>query len=233
VFEVSQTNTTAASLKGVQLADYDDATHRIGRIWCSIAIALMISLPLSACIYFNVWPPLGGLLKGILSVCLIYLPVGIIEVLTYAPMIGPTSTYLVFVTGNLSNLKIPCAYNSMSITGTKPGSPEGEVISTLSVAVSSIVTTLLIVCGVLLIIPLQPVILNPVLKPAFDNVIPALCGALGVTWMMKSWKLAIMPSVAMLILFIFVPVSMLGIMIPVAALIAMLAGRIMYKKGIL
>jgi hypothetical protein len=221
------------SAQGVRLADYNEATHRIGRIWCTIAVALLLAIPLGACVLFNVWPPLGGLMKGILSVCLIYLPVGIIEVLTYAPMIGASGTYLVFVTGNLSNLKIPCAYNAMSITETKPGTAEGEVISTLSVAVSSIVTTLLIVCGVLLLIPLQPVIMSPALKPAFDNVIPALCGALGVMWMMKSWKLALAPSIMMLIVFLFVPVSMMGIMIPVAALIAILAGRIMYKRGIL
>lgn len=231
---MSQTNATPNATQGVRLVDnFDEATHRIGRIWCSIAVVLMLAVPLSACLYFNVWPPLGGLLKGILSVCLIYLPVGIIEVITYAPMIGASGTYLVFVTGNLSNLKIPCAYNAMSITDTKPGTEEGEVISTLSVSVSSIVTTALIALGVLLILPLQPVITSVALKPAFDNVIPALCGALGAMWMMKSWKLAITPSIVMLVLFIFVPVSMMGIMIPVAALIAMLAGRIMYKKGIL
>lgn len=213
------------------IVSYDEATHRLGRAWCSVAVALMLAVPLSACIAFNIWPPVGGLMKGILSVCLVYLPVGIIEVLTYAPMIGASGTYLAFVTGNLTNLKIPCAYNSMSITDTKPGSAEGEVISTIAIAVSSIVTTVLIVLGVLLILPLQPVLSNPVLKPAFDNVIPALCGALGVTWVMKNWKLSIAPSVAMLAAFFFVPVSMLGIMIPVAALIAMLFGRVLYKKG--
>jgi hypothetical protein len=228
---MSQTNTTLTAPQGARLADYNEATHRIGRIWCSVAVALLLSVPLGACLYYNVWPPIGGLLKGILSVCMIYLPVGIIEVLTYAPMIGASGTYLVFVTGNLSNLKIPCAYNAMSITDTKPGTEEGEVISTLSVSVSSIVTTAIIALGVILILPLQPVILSPALKPAFDNVIPALCGALGAMWMMKSWKLAVAPSIVMLIVFIFVPVSMLGIMIPVAALIAMLAGRILYKKG--
>lgn len=225
------TNPKTAS--SVRLADFNESTHTLGRIWCSMAVALLLAIPLTVCLWFNVWPPLGGLMKGILSVCLIYLPVGIIEVLTYAPMIGASGTYLVFVTGNLSNLKIPCAYNAMSITDTKPGSPEGEVISTISVAVSSIVTTVLIVCGVLLLLPLQSVILSPALKPAFDNVIPALCGALGAMWLMKGWKLAVAPSLAMLAAFIFVPVSAMGIMIPVAALIAMLVGRVLYKKGIL
>lgn len=226
-------NTQTTAPQGLQLLDYDEATHRLGRAWCSIAVLLMLSVPLGACLVFNVWPPIGGLLNGILAVCSIYLPVGIIEVLTYSPMIGASGTYLAFVTGNLSNLKIPGAYNAMNITGTKPGTAEGEVISTLSIAVSSIVTTLLIVCGVLLILPLQPVLSNAALKPAFDNVIPALCGSLGVTWVMKNWKLALAPSVLMLITFLFVPVSMIGIMIPVAAIIAILAGRVMYKKGML
>ena len=219
--------------KPLQVVSFEEATHRIGRVWCAIAVAVMLAVPLSACLFFNIWPPLGGLLKGIFSVCLIYLPVGIIEVITYAPMIGANGTYLAFVTGNITNLKIPCAYNAMTITDTKPGTAEGEVISTLAIATSSIVTTLLIVIGVVLLLPLQPVLTNPVLKPAFDNVIPALCGALGVSIIMKNWKLSIVPSVAMLCAFAFIPISMLGIMIPVAAIIAIAAGRIMYKKGIL
>lgn len=228
---MSQINANAP--KAVSVMGFDEATHRLGRVWCSIAVALMLAVPLSACLYFNIWPPFGGMLKGILSVCLVYLPVGIIEVITYSPMIGASGTYLAFVTGNITNLKIPCAYNAMSITDTKPGTAEGEVISTLAIAMSSIVTTLLIVLGVLLILPLQPVLTNPALKPAFDNVIPALCGALGFSIVMKNWKLAVVPSIAMLAAFIFVPVNMLGIMIPVAAVIAILAGRIMYKKGML
>jgi hypothetical protein len=220
-----------AAARGSRLADYDEATHRLGRIWALVALAMMVSVPLSVCLAFNLWPPMNGLIKGIVSVCVIYLPVGIVEVLTYAPMIGPGSAYLAFVTGNLSNLKIPCAYNAMSITDAKPGSAEGEVISTLSIAVSSIVTTVLIVCGVLLMLPLQPILTNVALKPAFDNVIPALCGALGVTWVMKNWKLALAPALAMLVAFAFVPVSMLGIMIPVAALVAIAVGRVLYKKG--
>lgn len=223
----------SAGRPGPALSDFDAATHRAGRAWCGVAVALMLAMPLSACVAFNLWPPLGGLLKGLLSVCMIYLPVGIIEVLTYAPMIGPSGTYLMFVTGNLTNLKIPCAYNAMDITSVKPGTPEGEVISTLSIAVSSIVTTVVVALGVVLILPLQPVITNPALAPAFDNVIPALCGAFGVTWVIKGWKLAAAPCVAMLAIFLFVPVSMLGIMIPVAALIAMGVGRVLYSRGIL
>jgi hypothetical protein len=80
-------------------------------------------------------------------------------------------------------------------------------------------------------VPLEPMLQNAALKPAFDNVIPALCGALGVVLIAKNWRLAIAPGLLMLVLFFFVPVSMLGIMIPVAALFAMAVGRILYKSG--
>ena len=139
-------------------------------------------------------------------------------------------------TGNISNLKLPCAVDAMERAGTKPGTEEAEVISTISIAVSSIVTTVIIILGVIFIVPLQPILENPVLKPAFEMILPALFGGLGVVFISKNVKLAIPPIILMLALFIFVPAlnsSTVGIMVPVGVLFTMGVSRIMYKKGLL
>jgi hypothetical protein len=102
--------------------------------------------------------------------------------------------------------------------------------------VSSIVTTVIVALGVLLIVPLSPILSNPVLTPAFDQMLPALFGALGVALISKNWKIAIAPIVLMLILFIFVPAldsGMVGIMVPVGVLFTIATSRLMYKKNML
>jgi hypothetical protein len=165
-----------------------------------------------------------------------YWAVGLVEIFTYVPMLGAGGTYLSFVTGNISNLKLTCAVDAMERADVKPTSEEGEIISTISIAVSSIVTTFIIIIGVILIIPLTPILESPVLKPAFDMILPALFGGLGVVFISKNVKISIAPIILMLVLFIFVPAlnaSTVGIMVPVGVLFTIIVARIMYKKGML
>ena len=113
---------------------------------------------------------------------------------------------------------------------------QGEIISTIAIAVSSIVTTVIIALGVLLIVPLQPILEAPILKPAFDQMLPALFGALGVVFVSKNFKIAIAPILLMLALFIFVPAlnsSSVGIMVPVGVVFTIAFSRFLYKKGLI
>ena len=112
---------------------------------------------------------------------------------------------------------------------------EGEIVSTIAIAVSSIVTTLIIVLGVLLITPLTPVLNSPALAPAFDQILPALFGGLGVVYISRNWKIAIAPVTLMLVLFIAIPAlgKVVSIMVPVGVLFTLAVSRILYKKNLL
>ena len=182
------------------------------------------------------WPNWGALARGTLAILPMYWAVGIVEIFTYVPMLGAGGAYLSFVTGNISNLKLPCALDAMERAGVKANTEEGEIISTISIAVSSIVTTVIIVIGVILIIPLTPVLSSETLSVAFAQLLPALFGGLAVVFVSKNLKLAIFPMILMLVLFIFVPAlnaSTVGIMVPVGVLFTLAVARIMYKKGML
>lgn len=148
-------------------------------------------------------------------------------------MLGTGGTYLAFVTGNLTSLKAPSALNAMENADVKPGTEEGEVISTLAIATCSIVTTLVLVLGVCGLTLIAPILNSPVLVPAFDNILPALFGGLAVVYVSKNWKLAISPLIFMVLLFLAVPslAGSVGVLVPVGVLIALAAARIMYKKG--
>jgi len=151
-------------------------------------------------------------------------------------MLGAGGSYLSFVTGNISNLKLPVALNALEQAGVNVASEEGAVVSTIAIAVSSIVTTLIIVLGVLLITPLTPVLNAPVLEPAFAQILPALFGGLGVVFISKNAKIAIAPVCLMLVLFITIPAlnaGTVGIMVPVSVLFTLAVSRILYKKNLL
>lgn len=216
------------------MKDYKESVHFYGRIWVATAILLLLLAPVAICVYYDAWPEMRHVLTGLLGVAPIFWTTGVIEVFTYAPMLGTGGTYLGFVTGNLSSLKVPCALNAMEAAKVDATSEEGEVISTIAIATSSIVTTVVIALGVLLLGYLQPILESPTLTPAFDNILPALFGALGVVYVSKNWKIAVTPLVFMVILFLAVPslASAVGVLVPVGALVAIAASRLLYKKGV-
>ena len=154
--------------------------------------------------------------------------------LTYVPMLGTGGSYLGFLTGNLTSLKVPCALNAMQASGVEAGTEEGELISTIAIGVSSLVTTAVIAIGVLALSSIRGFIESPALQPAFDNILPALFGPLAVVYISKNWKIAMAPLIFMVLLFICVPVlaDSVGILVPVGAAIAIIAARILYKKGL-
>ncbi len=212
---------------------YSEKIHTWGKIWGVLAILMFMFYPAVVSIYYSAWPELGTFLKGLLGVVPVFWLVGAIEAFTYAPMLGAGGAYLGFVTGNLTNLKVPCALNAMEVAKVKSGTEEAEVISTISIAVSSITTIIIIFAGVLLLAPLQPILESEVLAPAFDNILPALFGGLAVVFVSRNWKIAMAPLIFMLILFIIFPAlsSSVSIMVPVGVIIALSASRILYKKG--
>jgi hypothetical protein len=212
---------------------YDDATHLLGKLWVWGMGVMLMAFPAAVCLYYNAWPDGAGLLKGLLAIAPMYWAVGFIEVITYVPMLGAGGSYLAFITGSLTMLKVPCTLAALDRAGVKSGTPEGEAVATIAVAVSSITTLLILFLGVLLIVPLTPVLENPALSPAFDQLLPALFGGLGVALIGRNLKIAVAPIVAMVLLFVLAP-SLAGsaaIFVPVAAAIAIAAARFMYQKG--
>ena len=215
---------------------YLDSVHRDGRIWNIAVMILLLAFPVAVAIIFDAAPDWNALLVGLIATAPMYWAVGAIETVTFVPMLGAGGSYLSFVTGNISNLKLPCALNALEQNEVSATSEEGEVISTIAIATSSIVTTVIIVLGVILIAPLTPVLQAPVLQPAFAQILPALFGGLGVAFVSKNWKIAVAPILLMLILFIFVPAlnsGTVGIMVPVSALFTIGTARILYKRGVL
>ena len=215
--------------------DFNNGLHRLGRTLMVTTIALLVAVPFVFGAIFGVSPDMKGFLAGYAKVAVIYLPVSFVEFLVYAPMLGVGASYISFITGNVTNMKIPCVMNAKDIAGTQPGTPEHEIVSTISVATSAITTTLVIVAGVVLLVPLQPILQTPELLPAFNNVVPALFGALGLKYFAKSPKIAVIPLVLMSVLCVAVPaaISQTSLLLIPSGGLALGLGYVMFKKDML
>ena len=93
--------------------NYMDSVHRYGRIWGIIVAVALLSFPLILSLVFKTAPDFGVLLAGVFATAPMYWAVGIVEIFTYVPMLGAGGSYLSFVTGNISNLKLPVALNAL------------------------------------------------------------------------------------------------------------------------
>lgn len=214
------------------LENYRKRTHLIGRIASIIVIIMLVAAPFLIGRYMGAFPDLKAVAGGFASVGLVWMVSSIAEFLIYTPMLGSGGGYLAFITGNLINMKIPCAMNARDMVDAKSGTAENEIISTISIATSSLVTIVVLALGVLLMVPLQPVLQSPVLQPAFENVVPALFGAMAYKYYRGNMKIAVFPLVIMSLLFILIP-SLIGstsFMIIPSGAIAIGVAFVIHKK---
>lgn len=220
--------------KNTYLEQYDRTTHVLGRAASLITLVMLVGAPFLIGFILGALPDLSAAAKGFLSVGIIWTVSSIVEFLVYTPMLGAGGGYLAFITGNLINMKIPCAMNAREIAGTQAGTPENEIISTLSIAASSLTTITVLAAGVLLLVPLQPILQSEALQPGFANVVPALFGAMAYQYFRRNIKLAVVPLTIMTLLFILVPslISQTSLLIlPSGAIAIGLAYLSWRKKG--
>lgn len=225
-------------------------SHKWGRIGTVIALIYMIALPFIVLAYYDSIPPLGSVFNlGTISILMIYIPVGISEALSYTPILG-SSAYLTFITGNIMNLKLPCAVNAVKLANKEPNTPEGDAIASVGVAVSSIMTIIILALAALLSTWISPVFELPAVKTASNYLIPAMFGSLTLGLfsssnagdkVVKNGIMGVLPVLIIVsLLSIFVRVTsggslfdMIGFLILFMLPIALISSRIMWKKGII
>ena len=209
---------------------YFDRVHTYGRISCLLSLVFFLCIPLAISLHFNVWPELSVIGKGLASL-IIFFVTGVVEVVAYSPMLGAGGTYLSFVSGNIMNLKMPCAINAMENAKVKANTEEGEVITTIAIAASTITTTIIIAVFVL-IFALNPsfstLMSSETFAPAFQQVTYTIFGSLAASYFVKHWKISIFPIIAVTILLLFVDPG-IGVLIPIGVVLSMLGAHVMFK----
>lgn len=212
---------------------YRDKMHFYGRIFLVLGIGMMFLVPVVTWLVTGIGPNINQVVTGVIALSVLFLPGGIIEVLTYGPILGTSGTYLAFITGNLVNLKIPCVMNAREIAQTKINTEENEVISTIAIAASTITTIAIMGIGVMMLLPLKPILESELLRPAFNWVVSALFGALGYKYFKGHAIYAIAPMMVVVILSILMPTFVqknVVIVILIAAITAVIFAKIIFER---
>ena len=208
----------------------NDRNHLFGRIFLAIALIIIIAIPIIMSFALETAPDFLVVIKSMIPL-IVFIIGGFVEVITYSPLLGISGTYLGFFTGNLVNLKVPCAVNAREQASVRHGSKEGEIISTVSIATSTIVTTVIIALGVALLTPLTPILESETLQPAFTTAFTALFGALAYKYFVKDLKLVPVPLLLAILLQIVVNLGT-SILIPVCSIISILFAYYLFKRQI-
>lgn len=221
-------------------SEYQNQVHRFGRISSLIAAGAMLTVPIVLTLFFwEIKLDVGPTMQSYFGLAILFTTLAFTDFVTYPPLIGAGATYLSFITGNLINIKLPAVMSSITLTGYEPDSKETEVISTLAVAVSSLVTISIVTLGMIslsfIIGPLQ----SPELKPAYDNLMPAVLGALAAPYLIKDLKTAMFPGAVAAIITLALGYTVFSklqaLSIPIFAIIAIGWRYVLYRfeqKGI-
>lgn len=177
---------------------YNDSIHTLGRTTNFIAIILMIMVPVAFKIYTGTEFDTAAFIQHGLPLIIIYSIVGVTEIFSYTPVLGAGGTYITFITGNISNMKLPSSIAAQEAINAKKGSEEADIASTLAIATSSFVTVTVLIIGLIGFSFFKEVLENELLAPGFANVLPALMGAFATPFMMKSPKKALIAIVFIL-----------------------------------
>ncbi|MBU0927147.1 MAG: hypothetical protein KKA67_05320 [Spirochaetes bacterium] len=216
---------------GYDPARYERMNHLIGRLTLPVGFLLTFVPLVILWLRFGIGPDLKALVQGIFSISVLMAPVSIVEVLTFSAMLGSGAMYMAYLSGNITNLKIPSAAMAMDLCDAAPATEEGEIVSTIAIAGSVLASEVIIVAGVLLLAPLGGALSHPTISPAFEQVLPALFGAIGAYYVLKEWKVAVAP-IALAIGLKLVGDIPTALTIPVCVLASVLTARFLYTKGL-
>ena len=223
------------------LDPFQEWSHRFGRICMLLFFVYMLAIPIIVAMAYQCFPEVTPLLTACSAVCITFIPMGFAETISYAPILG-SSTYLAFLTGNIMNLKMPCAVNAMKIAKVDQGTPEGDAVSAMAISASSMMTVLIIALGVLLTAPLQPILTIPAVQTATNYMLPSLFGTFLLGFFAKEngeyqingkLKSAVFPFVLGCVLTIvgIMRSGMEGIFILMMLPITILCAWLLFKKG--
>jgi hypothetical protein len=158
-------------------AQYIRSMHRLGRIGIIGALFIFLGMPTFLGVWFDAFPGVLRILSSSTGLLAIFIPICFSEMIAYTPILG-SSMYLSTVTGEILNLKLPVAVNAMRQANVQQGTEAADIVATLSVCAASLVTLVVVTAGMILLIPLQPVLTLPAVQTASANILPALFGAL-------------------------------------------------------
>ena len=170
--------------------EYMPKANRIGKITGFLGVVLSFCPAIVLAVVYGILPRPAALLTAFISGASAFGVLWFVEPISYFPVVGTTGTYMSFLSGNISNMRIPCASMAQAAADVEPGTQKGSIIATIGIAVSVVINVSVLTIGALLGASVLEMLPDGV-RSALNYLLPALYGALLVQFGMKANRQAI------------------------------------------
>jgi len=184
------------------------------------------------CTKYDCWPPMNLVLTAWGMVAASFGAFYFVEPVSYYAALGMSGTYLSFLSGNIGNMRVPCAALALDVTKSETGTLQAEIVSTMAIC-GSIITNLIgttsaVIVGSAVLAILPDVIVSGLTKYASSAIFGATFGNFAVKY----------PKVAVFALAIPVVLKMFTTLPAAVVIVCTVFGslgiaRVFYKKGML
>ncbi len=169
--------------------EYMPQMHRIGKLTGFLGVVLSFAPAAVLAVIYGLLPNPAALLTAFIAAASAFGFLWVVEPISYFTVLGPVGTYMAFLSGNISNMRVPCASMAQISAGVEPGSNEGSIIATIGMATSIVINVSVLTIGVILgssVLSMLP----PSVTEALNYLLPALFGALLMQFGLKQKSLA-------------------------------------------
>ena len=169
---------------------YMPRMHRYGKLFGLLGVVLSFSPAVCLALVFHILPVWSALPAAFITGASAFGFLWVLEPIGYFNVLGPVGTYMAFLTGNISNMRVPCASMAQVAAEVEPGTEEGSLIATIGMAISVIINVSVLTIGVIA----GSVVLSKLpagIIAALGYLLPALFGALLMQFAVKDIKYAI------------------------------------------
>ena len=211
-------------------------------VWTKPVIRMGMSTMLIACVLsflpliylymvHGILPPFASAMTAWGLVASVFGAFYVVEPISYYPILGLAGTYISFLSGNISNLRLPCSAMAQEVVGVQEGTKQAEIIGTMGIIGSVVINLLGVTVAALVgtwLIGLFPAFVADAFR---KFTAPAIFGAVFGQFAMRQPKLA--PFA------LAIPLTMLYFKLPVWSIIlasvfgTIAISRVFYKAKII
>lgn len=201
---------------------------RYGSLTNLLAIPLCFIPAIYLWLVKGAFPGWNNILTGWMYVASMFAIYSVVEPICYFPILGLPGTYMSFLSGNIGNMRVPCAVVAQESLGVEPGTKKAELIATLGIAGSiftnTIMVTIAAIGGAALMSVFPPVVLT-----AFKYVSSAIFSAMFAMFASKNLKYGTFALVVVMAMLLSKAIPVY-IMIPIAVFSTAIFGVFDYNK---
>ena len=210
--------------------EYCAEIHIWGLVLSLIHAVIIFLPPLFLLFVYGIFPGWATIGKAFASTAAIAGPYWFIEPVSYFLILGVGGTYISFLAGNISNMRLPVSAVAQEVAGVREGSPEGEIIGGIGISVSQVMLTIAVLAGAV-VVTLIIDVLPKNIKGAFDFLLPCLWGAIVGQFALRA------PQYAAVAIIVGIPLVMYSglpawTQIPVMVFGLAILAILLFKRGI-